>query len=320
MATSEVAELRKQLESLQRSHETLLKTLSAPNVPLIPAGSPELRRSATQDDRPVFADSSTLSSDESDGEDESHYVQAELPSQSFDHAHLRDHLKQYEWKEHGREILSAVLTNRSNVSKEEHLFSTGTAADRAHYSHFQVYDVGLDGIAKSVESSGTQNGMSKATEIWHSIRNIGGQHPEKKIVGRITVAREPAPILFGALHLTMHETFDVDELFRHLVETKASSAHMHRAFSEDRRHQKTFFFNFEYYTIIGEDCKPMEWQRADKGKNEDGSHVPLSRCSAVVALALFDDKPRRIRNRGRRARTKYGWVQNIWSSWQVRNA
>jgi hypothetical protein len=57
----------------------------------------------------------------------------------------------------------------------------------------------------------------------------------------------------------MHDTFDMDELFQHLVQTEASSAHMHRAFKEDRKHQKTFFFNFEYYTILGEDCKPMDW-------------------------------------------------------------
>lgn len=132
----------------------------------------------------------------------------------------------------------------------------------------------------------------------------------------------------------MHQTFDVDELFKHLVQTEASSvspacrpivytgltlqAHMHRAFHEDRKHQKTFFFNFEYYTIIGDECKPMEWQRADKDGRSDENHIPMSRCSAVVALALYDDKPRRLRNRHRRARTKYGWVQDIWSPWQVR--
>jgi hypothetical protein len=193
---------------------------------------------------------------------------------------------------------------------------TGPADDRSHYSHFQVYDVGDDGVTESVEVSGNQNGMSKATEIWHSIRNIA-QNPSKKIVGRITVAREPAPILFGALHLTMHETFDMDELFKHLVQTEASSAHMHRAFYESKVHQKTFFFNFEYYTIIGDDCKPMDWQRFDRSNSKSETHIPLSRCSAVVALALYDDKPRRIRNRGRRARTKFGWVQDIWSSWQA---
>lgn len=94
---------------------------------------------------------------------------------------------------------------------------------------------------------------------------------------------------------------------------------MHRAFHEDMRHQKTFFFVFEYYTVIGEDCKPMQWQRADKDKGATDSHIPLTRCGAVVALALYDDKPRRIRNRGRRAKTQHGWVQNVWSPWQVLN-
>ena len=44
----------------------------------------------------------------------------------------------------------------------------------------------------------------------------------------------------------MHNAFDMDELFRHLVRTEASSAHMFRAFEEDPRHQRTFFFTFEY--------------------------------------------------------------------------
>jgi len=319
MATSEVTELRKQLESLQRSHEALLKTLALPTEPFTASETPNLQRVATRDDRAEFADTSTLS-DDSEDEDESYFVQAELPSISFDHEHLRNHLKKHSWKEHGREILAAIITDPAKLSKQPHLFhmGVGPSDDRSHYSHFQVYDVGPDGAAEPVNASGTQNGMSKATEIWHSIRDIG-QSTSKKTVGRITVAREPAPILFGALHLTMHETFDMDELFRHLVQTDPSSAHMHRAFYEDRMHQKTFFFNFEYYTILGEDCKPMEWQRADDGKGEDGVHIPLSRCSAVVALALYDNKPRRIRNKGRRASTKFGWVQDIWSPWQVCN-
>lgn len=158
--------------------------------------------------------------------------------------------------------------------------------------------------------------MSKATEIWHSIRNIG-QNTEKHPVGRITIAREPAPILFGALHLTLHDTFDMDELFKHLVQTDASSAHMHRAYYENQIQQKTFFFNFEYYTVLGEDCTPMEWQRSDNDRGLGDTHIPLSRCGAVVALALFDNNPKKIRNGGRRAKTKHGWVQDVWSPWQV---
>lgn len=321
MATSEVEELRKQLDSLQRSHDELRRTIAASNGTFGPPETPTIHRQATREDRPshAFADSSTLS-DDSDEEDDSYFVQSELPSQSFDHEHLREHLKTHDWKEHGREILAPIITDPAKLSKQPHLFHLGpdVPEDRSHYSHFQVYDVGLNGVAEPVEITGSHNAMSKATEIWHSIRNIGNSS-DKQAVGRITIAREPAPILFGALHLTMNDVFDMDELFRHLVQTEASSAHMYRAFDEDRKHQKTFFFTFEYYTILGEDCKPMDWQRADKGASDpDGSHIPLSRCGAVVALALYDDKPRRIRNRGRRAKTQYGWVQDIWSPWQVR--
>ena len=109
----------------------------------------------------------------------------------------------------------------------------------------------------------------------------------------------------------------MDELFKHLVQADASSAHMFRAFAPDTRHQRTFFFNFEYYTVIGDDCKPMQWQLADNPTNGSDGHIPLTRCGAVVALALFDDAPRRVRNKGRRAKTKYGWIHDIWSPWQV---
>ena len=211
----------------------------------------------------------------------------------------------------------------------------------------RVYNVGPDGLPELVEVSSAENTMSKATEIWHSIRvcfkcsktdDVGsqlqdiGKNSDKPTSGRITyvfpcaskslltfasVAREPSPILFGALHLTLHNAFDMDELFRHLVRTEASSAHMFRAFTEDPRHRRTFFFTFEYYTIIGDDCKPMQWQRADRITSSSDSHIPLSRCGAVVALALFDENPRRVRNRSRHSKTNYGWVHDMWSPWQV---
>jgi hypothetical protein len=321
MATKEVEELQKQLEALQRSHDMLLKTLSTSNETFAPPETPRMHRSGTRDTGPnydTFVDTSTLTDTNTDSEDESFFVQGNLPARSFDHEHLRDHLKEHDWKEHGRAILAPVITDPGRISKQPHLFrmGPGPADDRSHYSHFQVYDIGPDGKAELVETSG--NNMSKATEIWHAFRNIG-QNSEKQIVGRITIAREPAPILFGALHLTLHETFDMDELFRQLVRTDASSAHMYRAFSGDRMHQRTFFFSFEYYTVLGDDCTPMDWQRSDtdNGSNHDDTHLPLSRCGAVVALALFDDEPKRIRNGSRRAETKYGWVQDIWSPWQV---
>lgn len=317
MAARELDDLRAQLETLQRSHEALLKSLSVSNGSFGPSDVPPQRSQTRLGTDAVFADTSTLSDSSSDEEDD-FFVQDSLPPSSFDHEHLREHLKTHSWTEHGREILAPIVSNPARISKQPHLFhlGPGPADDRSHYSHFQVYDVGPNGLPELVEISSADNTMSKATEIWHSLRDIG-KSEDKKTVGRITVAREPSPILFGALHLTLHKVFDMDELFRHLVQTEASSAHMFRCFDEDQRHQNTYFFNFEYYTIIGDECRPMDWQRADKTTNIHDSHIPLSRCSAVVALALFDNNPRRVRNRGRRAKTKYGWVHDIWSPWQV---
>ncbi|KAF2006291.1 hypothetical protein P154DRAFT_517925 [Amniculicola lignicola CBS 123094] len=318
-----VEELRKQLDTLQKSHDALLKSIEISNGSFGPSiNTPNLRRETTHQDRHIdtaFADSSTLS-DDSEDEDDDYFVSAQLPAQSYDHEHLREHLKKHTWDEHGREILSALFTTDRWRLKDPHLFPMrpGIAQDRSHYSHYQVYEIGPDGRANMMEMSGNENTMSRAAEIWNAIKDINSDNCQaQKAVGRITIAREPSPILFGALHLTMNRTFDMDELFKHLVQIESSSAHMHRAFSPDPRRQKTFFFNFEYYTIIGEDCKPMQWQLADRDKVTTDAHIPLTRCSATVALALYDDNPRRIRNKGRRAKTKYGWVQNIWSPWQV---
>jgi hypothetical protein len=320
MAESELVELRRQLESLQRSHDALLKGLSAANDTFEPSESSRLRLASTREGGDaVFADTSTLSDDSSDDEEE-YYVSDELPSYSFDHENLREHLRTHNWTEQGREILASIVSNPARLSKQPHLFhmESGPADDRSHYSHFQVYNVGPNGLPELVEVTGPDqhNDMSKATEIWHSLRDIGKQE-DQAVVGRITIAREPSPILFGALHLTLHDAFDMDELFHHIVDTEASSAHMFRAFDQDPQHQRSFFFSFEYYTIIGDDCRPMQWQSADEMTDHFEHHIPLTRCSAVVALALYDNNPRRIRNRGRHAKTQFGWVQDIWSPWQV---
>lgn len=137
-ATRELDELRKQLETLQRSHDTLLKSLSASNGSFGPSDVPRLRRNATQRGDAVFADTSTLSDDSSDDEDD-FFVRSELPSQSFDHEHLREHLKTHNWNEHGRDILASLVSDPAKLSKQPHLFhlGPGPAEDRSHYSHFQ---------------------------------------------------------------------------------------------------------------------------------------------------------------------------------------
>lgn len=134
----------------------------------------------------------------------------------------------------------------------------------------------------------------------------------------------------------MHRIFDMDEIFDHLVEQGMTTvnvsaiqtvykadimpqAHMTRAFSEDPRKQKSFVFSFEYFTIIGDECEPMDWQQSDQEKIRNPSHIPISRCSSVVALSLVGEPIRKLKNSARRARTKYGFVYSPWSPWHVLN-
>lgn len=81
------------------------------------------------------------------------------------------------------------------------------------------------------------------------MKDINQPPKERLAVGRITIMRELSPLLFGAIHHTHSKHFDVDELFRHLVEVDGTSANMDRAFDEDVRKQRTFVFNFEYFTV-----------------------------------------------------------------------
>jgi hypothetical protein len=94
---------------------------------------------------------------------------------------------------------------------------------------------------------------------------------------------------------------------------------MTRAFSHDTRKQRSFVFSFEYFTVMGDDCEPMSWQASDQERERKDGHIPISRCSAVVALALVGEPIRKLKNSARRAVTQHGFVYDPWSPWHVLN-
>jgi hypothetical protein len=94
---------------------------------------------------------------------------------------------------------------------------------------------------------------------------------------------------------------------------------MKRAYHEDPRKQKSFIFSFEFFTIIGDDCKPMSWQQSDRQKDRPEGHIAITRCSSVVALSLVGEPIKKLRNSARRAKTQYGYVYSPWSPWHVLN-
>ena len=310
------------LDTLSRAHDVLAKALDAAATGKPPPRlTPETVRrntNATIDVESVKNASSTFSPEDSDtGDDESMFVQQTLPSESFDDEGLKKHIQEYNWTEQGKAILGNVINNKQLLQRSSILPVTlGTQEDRSHLSHYSIFDVGNDGAPLEVQRASDKE-TSRAQTIWNLIKSVNSDPTrERKAVGRITIVREPSPGLFAALHYTMSPHFDVDELFAMLVEDKNRSS-AHRPFSADHRHQRTFIFTLDFFTVIGDDCVPEKWQGSDEDSKSSESHVPLSRCSSVIALSLSGEAIRVVKNRSRRAQRSTGYVFDPFAPWRV---
>ena len=177
--------------------------------------------------------------------------------------------------------------------------------------------VGNDGAPLQLQFADNA-ALSRAKDIWRRISSINADQTRQKLaVGRITILREPSPLLFAALHYTMKDHFDVDELFQLLVEPKTKGL-PHRPWSENTKHRKTFVFTFEYFTIVDDECQPMQWQRQDQELGQTDTHVPVSRCASVIALSLEGKPLQKIRHKGRRNQIRReGDVYDPFSPWHV---
>lgn len=317
----------KYFDTLSRAHDVLAQALTAASSGKPPPRltTEAVRRntgalSASLEVESVSKDSGNSIEEESDtDDDESLFVQQTLPKESYDEEGLRKHIKDYKWTEAGRKILGDVA-GRDQVVQRGTIFPTkaGEAEDRSHLSHYSIYNVGNDGAPLHILNT-SEAPMSRALEIWNRIKSINAGSEEQRLaVGRITIVREPSPLLFAALHYTLREHFDMDEAFQLLVDDK-TTALPHRPFDLDPIHRRTFLFTFEYFTIVGDECVPMKWQRADEradiGAKE--GHVPISRCCSVVALWLGGEPVSKIRNRNRRISRKIGDVYDPFSPWHI---
>lgn len=62
---------------------------------------------------------------------------------------------------------------------------------------------------------------------------------------------------------------------------------------------------------------PMAWQKADIELRESEIHVPVSRCSCVIALSLGGEPSSKVRNKGRRVDRKTGDIFDPFAPWRV---
>lgn len=86
-----------------------------------------------------------------------------------------------------------------------------------------------------------------------------------------------------------------------------------RAYDPDPRRQRSFIFNFDYYTVIGEDCAPMPWQLTDIIPKKTGEHIPIARCSSVVGLSLAGECIKKFEATHRRSKTQHGFIYDPWA-------
>ncbi|KAK5736426.1 hypothetical protein LTR17_007422 [Elasticomyces elasticus] len=325
-------------DTFRQVHELLAQNIAATALkglatPSVPPQSPRQSVSGNTDrisrTRKVSTGLGTLTTsseskrtgDDSDvDDDESLYVSSTLEPELYTEDSLRKHLQAYKWNPYGARILETVIDSPSRLLQNPLIAKhKGPTDDRSHLSHYQIFDVGPDGAPLPLDFSHMERDSSRASAIWRAISEVNQPPKERLAVGRITIVREPSPILFGAVHHTLTKHFDVDELFRHLIDSGGSSANMHRCFEEDVRKQRSFVFNFEYFTIIDSRCKPMKWQLADRQEERSSSHIPITRCSSLVALSLDGPAVRKVKNPSRHADNSHGYSYDPWSAWHLVN-
>jgi len=63
----------------------------------------------------------------------------------------------------------------------------------------------------------------------------------------------------------------------------------------------------------------MKWQLADQQEERSASHIPITRCSSVVALVLDGEAVKKVKNPSRQATNSHGFAYDPWAPWQVLN-
>jgi hypothetical protein len=243
------------------------------------------------------------SSDSED--DESFFVQNTLPKEHFSEEDLVEHLSTYDWSSHGRLMLGDLVDKKSIPSP---LF------DDTGRTYADIYEVGADGSAISINREDTSEGTATA---WEGLRGVNHYEAKRKAVGKIIAIREPTAILAAATHLTMNRHFDMDNIFRLLTDDTVSRAYLKGCLLQDPRHHRSFMFSFKYHTIVEDEQEPLPWQQADNDLKSTWDHIPISTCASIVALSLSGPPSQTLRRKSRRKKQIMGQVHDPFAPWRV---
>lgn len=269
----------------------------------------------TDDDTPSDVDDS-----------ESWHTQEPLQPETFDEEGFKKYILEHDFSSASLACLEGVADPKRQkefLSRSPTIFPSDLegSPDRSHLTHYEIFNVGADGAPMQILPSAGSAPVSRSLSIWNRIKATNSD-PQKqsKAVGRITIVREPSPLLFAALHYTHSKHFDMDEMCSFLVDDDPALIRTPQAFSDKDTHKRSFAITFEYFTLIGEGCQPMSWQKSDLvGGEINRTHIPISRCSSVVALSLEGPPMGHVKNKKRRAQKRYGDVFDPFAPWRILN-
>jgi hypothetical protein len=292
-----------------------------PSSPKIPASTASRRTNPST--RPLDRDGQPKGSiwtaeDSSDSDDdESYFAQETLPSREFTEDDLVEHLMTHDWDKYSRFILQDLLRNLDILGngifhKDRHVHQLD-----ANHEHADIYHVGTDGAPLRYSRGDSEDGP---LATWDALRTINADETRKQAVGRIITMREPPSSLLAALHLTMKEHFDMDSIYRLLINDDTPTKMITKGYlKKDHRRQRSIVFVFKYHTIVGEGRAPLPWQSHDDdalSEPKDG-HIPLATCSAVVALSLCGRPSHTLRRNSRKTKSIVGHIYDPFAPWHV---
>ncbi|KAK4166542.1 hypothetical protein QBC43DRAFT_332267 [Cladorrhinum sp. PSN259] len=223
--------------------------------------------------------------------------------------------------------LADVIQKRDDLDTSN-ILSCFEHGKESYYKNatYQFYEVDSAGATEQKltihAGAGETDPDNRDTSVWSVLRqvNVTGNS-----VGRISILQEPSPLILAATHLTMSAHFDMDELLAHLVSTtnnkgKTRAYTLLRSIELEPLRQRSFFFVFKYYTIVGEDLQPAPWQPFDPRPPDRKSpdHIDITECSSVLALSLGGDPIESTEVIVKRKK-RTGVMYDTFAPWQLLN-
>ncbi|ETS76680.1 hypothetical protein PFICI_12067 [Pestalotiopsis fici W106-1] len=251
-------------------------------------------------------------------------VQQSLPEYTYHDNELYFHIKGFQFPEATQIALDDVYRRREELEPQNLFQLFNDQHDKLYDSAaYQVFDIGRDALARPRHAAGSKDSdmILDAKTVWDTLKHIDGSH----VVGRMTSLMDPSPLMLGALHLSMQSHFDMDELFQHLVTREGNKgktkAYMDRAFETSETRQRSCFFVFKYYTVVGDRLTPAPWQHYDHrpADKRAADHIDICECSSILALSLSGDPVRTFERKKRKSKAEQGKIYDSFAPWQLLN-